>query len=79
MTLTYKNMPGYTSETIKCKKLILGTFLRGCSCATSWCDLDLTLNLVIVNMKFTILSGLFLGFHTRCRRLTLSRNIGEGV
>ena len=32
-------------------------------CATSWCDLDLTFDLVIVTASFKILSGLFLGFH----------------
>ena len=34
----------------------------GCRCATSFCDLDLTVDLVIVTMSFKILSGLFLGF-----------------
>ena len=29
----------------------------------SWCDIDLTFDLVIVTMSFKILSGLFLGFH----------------
>ena len=32
-------------------------------CTTSWCDLDLTFDLVIVTASFKILSGLFLGFH----------------
>ena len=38
----------------------------------SWCDLDLTFDLVMVTMSFKILSGLFLGFlkvwkvDTRC-------------
>ena len=32
------------SQTIRCRKLILvGTLVKGCSCAMSWCDLDLTL------------------------------------
>ena len=35
----------------------------GCRCATSFCDLDLTFDLIIVTMSFKILSGLFLGFH----------------
>ena len=39
-----KVCPGCISETIKCRKLILGgTLVRGCRCAMSWCDLDLTL------------------------------------
>ena len=32
-------------------------------CATSWCDLDLTFDLVVVTKSFKILSGLFLGFY----------------
>ena len=35
----------------------------GCRCATSFCDLDLTFDLVIVTMRFKILSGIFVGFH----------------
>ena len=35
----------------------------GCRYAASFCDLDLTFDLVIVAMSFKILSGLFLGFH----------------
>ena len=35
------------SETVRCRKLILGklvgTLVRGCRCAMSWFDLDLTL------------------------------------
>ena len=34
-----------------------------CKCANSFCDLDLTFDLVIVTMSFKILSGLFLGFN----------------
>ena len=40
-----------------------GHWLGGFRCATSWCDLDLTFDHVIVTMSFKILSGLFLGFH----------------
>ena len=39
----------------------------GCRCATSWCDLDLTFDLVIETMSFKILSW-FLN-SVRCRRL----------
>ena len=42
---------------------MVGILVRGCGCSTSWCDLDLTFNLVIVTMSFKILSGLFLEFH----------------
>ena len=30
------------------------TFVRGCMCAVSWCDLDLTFDLVIVTLTFKI-------------------------
>ena len=39
------------------------TLVFGCRCATSWCDLDLTFDLVIVTMSFKNFSGLFLGIH----------------
>ena len=42
---------------------MVGTLVGGCRCATSWCDLDLTFDLVLVTMSFKMLSGLFLGFH----------------
>ena len=36
--------PVCISETIRCRKLILGRNIgQGCRCATSWCDLDLIL------------------------------------
>ena len=50
------------SATVRCRKLIVGKDIDGgCRCAISWCDLDLTFDLVIVTMSFKI-SGLFLGF-----------------
>ena len=59
-----KSYLGYISETVRCKKLILGRDIGwGRRCAASWCDLDLTFDLAIVTMSFKILSGLFLGFH----------------
>ena len=59
-----KLCPGCISETVRCRKLILGRDIgSGCRCATSWYDLDLIFDLVIVTMSFKILSGLFLGFH----------------
>ena len=39
----------------------VGTLVRGCRCATSWCDLDLTLDLAAVTLSLKILSGLYLG------------------
>ena len=42
---------------------MVGTFVKGCRYAMSWCDFDLTFDLVKVIMSFKILSGLFLEFH----------------
>ena len=43
---------GCISETVRCKKLILGvTLVRGCRCAKSLCDLDLTFNLAVVTLS----------------------------
>ena len=63
-----KVCPGCISKTVRCRKLILGRDIGGgvggggggwggCRCAMSWCDLDLTIDLVIVTMSFKILSG----------------------
>ena len=35
-----------------------GTLVRGCRCAMSWCDLDLTFDFAIVTLPYKILSGL---------------------
>ena len=66
---------GYISETVRCRKLIFGRDIRwgggggggGYRCATSWCDLDLTFDLVYLMLFYlstgisdTILSLLFL-------------------
>ena len=40
---------------------MIGTLARGCRCATSWCDLDLTIDLATVTLSLKILSGLYLG------------------
>ena len=54
-----KVCPCCISETIRCRKVILGRDIGwGCRCAMSWCDLDLTFNLVVVTLTFKILSGL---------------------
>ena len=52
--------PGCISETVRCRKLV-GTLVRGCRCATSWSDLDLTFDLAVVTLSLKILSGLYLG------------------
>ena len=35
--------------------------VRGCKCATSWCDLDSTFDLAIVTLTYKILHRLDLG------------------
>ena len=39
---------------------MVGTLVRGCRCATSWCDLDLTFDLAVVALTYKMLSGLYL-------------------
>ena len=56
-----KVCPGCISETVRCRKLILGRDIGwGCRCATSWYDLDLTFDLAVVTLSLKILSGLYL-------------------
>ena len=40
---------------------MVGTLVKGCRCAMSWSDLDLTFDLAVVTLTYKILSGLFLG------------------
>ena len=55
---------GCISETERCRKLIRGSDIGWeCRCATSWCDLDLILDLAVVTLTYKILSGLFLRNH----------------
>ena len=42
---------------------MVGTLVRGCRCATSLCDLDLTFDLAIATLNHKILSVLYLGNH----------------
>ena len=55
-----KVCPGCISETVRCRKLILGRDIGRCRCATSWCDRDLTFDLAVVTLSLKILSGLYL-------------------
>ena len=48
--------------------------VRGCRCATSWCDLDLTFDLAVVALTYKILSG-YISETVRCRKLILGRDI----
>ena len=53
---------GCISETVRCRKLILGRdIVRTCRCATSWSDRDLTFDLAVVTLSLKILFGLYLG------------------
>ena len=38
---------------------MVGTLVRGCRCAASWCDFDLTFDLVVVTLTFKILLHLW--------------------
>ena len=40
---------------------MVGTLARGCRCAMSWCDLDLTFDLAVVTLTYKNLSGLNIG------------------
>ena len=39
----------------------MGILARGCRCAMSWSDLDLTFDLAVVTLTYKMLSGLYLG------------------
>ena len=39
------------------------TLVRGCRCAASWCDLELTFDFAIVTLTYKVLSGLYFGNH----------------
>ena len=44
---------GCMSQNIRCRKLILGRDIaRGCRCARSWCNLDLTFDHAVVTLTF---------------------------
>ena len=40
---------------------MVGTLVRGCRYAMSWCDLDLTFGLAVVTLTYKIMSRLYLG------------------
>ena len=54
---------------------MVGALVRGCRCATSWCDLDMTLELTAVILSLKILSGC-ISEAIRCKKLLLCRDIG---
>ena len=55
---------------------MIGILVRGCRCAASWCDLDLTFDLAIVTLTCKILFGLY---PIRFRNLILDRVIRLGL
>ena len=56
-----KVRPSCISETVRCRKLILGRDIGWVySCAPSWYDLDVTFDLAVVTLTFKFLSGLYL-------------------
>ena len=54
---------------------MVGTLVRGCRCAASWCDLDLTFDLGIVTLTYKIFLG-YISETVRCRKWILGREIG---
>ena len=42
---------------------MVGTFVKQCSCAMSWHDLDLTFGLAVMTLTYNALFGLYLGNH----------------
>ena len=40
---------------------MVGILVRGCRCATSWSDIDLTFDLAVVTLTYKMLSGLYIG------------------
>ena len=53
--------PPWLHVTIRWRKLIVGTLVEGCRCATPWCDFDLTFDLDVVTLTFKILFRLYFG------------------
>ena len=53
------------------------TWVRGCRCATLWCDLDLTFNLAVMTLTYKSLGCI--SETVRCRKLIFGRDIGRGL
>ena len=52
-----------SEKTVMCNILILNRDIGwGCRCAVSWCDLNLTFDLVIVILTFIIMSRLYVRY-----------------
>ena len=68
-----------SEKNVRCRQL--GTLIGRCKCAKSWCDIDLTFDLVIVTLKFKILSRAvgFIFETVRCRKLIHGWDIFSAV
>ena len=76
MTLTCKSGPGYISEMVRCRKVILGMDIGYCvQCSTSGRDLDLTFDLAVLNLTYKSCPG-YISELLRCRKLIFGRDIG---
>ena len=49
---------------------MVGTLVKGCRCATSWSDIDLTFDLAVVTLTYQTCLGYILKTVT-CRKLIL--------
>ena len=54
---------------------MVGILVRGCSCATSWSDQDLTFDLAVVTLTYKSCPD-YISENGRCRKLILGRDIG---
>ena len=74
-----KVCPCCISETVRLgltsSSYLVGTLVRGCRCATSWCDIDLTFNLTVVTLTYKFMFGYILETIS-LRKLILGRDIG---
>ena len=58
---------------------MVGILVRGCRCATSWCDLDLTFPFAVVTLTCIKSCLGYILATVGCRKLILRSNIGEVV
>ena len=78
MTLSLKILSGlYLGNEGVGSCYLVRTLVRGCRCATSWCDLDLTFDLAIMTLTYKILG--YILETLRCRKLIRGRDIDQGL
>ena len=74
-----KACPDCISEIVRCKVLLQGRDIGcGCRCASLWCTLDFTFDLVLVTLSLKILFRFF-SETVRCRNLMVGRDTGRGI